>query len=459
MTDTDPQKQTQEEPDDERQADRHLADHIAAVVNRWAAGLHANGFDSVWIAAGDEENYFHDDHGPSFKANPYFTQLVDPTFAHGGAQCLIEPGQKPHLFLVQPTDYWHAPSRLPDYLANHVEVSVFSNSEELLTACRRQQPANKPSAFIGKGLGNESLGTPNPQALLAYMDYHRAVKSEYELAMMRVASEIGVAGHMAAERAFRDGGSEFDIHMAYLQASGQTELEIPYGNIVALNEHGATLHYQFQDRTIPTPIRSLLIDAGGNRGGYASDITRTYAFDPNSVFAQLITSMQDHQDHIIAVIQSGKSYAHLHEAMHESLAGVLARAEIVHCSEDEAFAGGITEKFCPHGLGHLLGIQVHDVGGHLADETGREAPPAENYPSLRFTRSIEANQVFTIEPGLYFIDSLLAELKATKANINWSLVDELRPYGGIRIEDNIRVLATGTENLTRDAWRTVAHAS
>ncbi|NKB97931.1 MAG: Xaa-Pro dipeptidase [Pseudomonadales bacterium] len=442
-----------------RDEDQDLADHITSLINRWSEGLQRSDFDAVWLAAGEAHNYFQDDHGPSFKPNPYFTQLVDPTFAHAGAHCFIKPGQKPHLFVLQPTDYWYAPGQLPDYLSPHVELSVFSTSEELLAACRGIQTANSSCAYIGQEMGNESLGTPNPANLLAYMDYHRATKSEYELTLMRKASEIGVKGHLAAERTFTTGGSEFDIHMAYLQASGQTELEIPYGNIVALNEHGATLHYQFQERSPPSPVRSLLIDAGGNYAGYASDITRTYTMDPSSDFAGLIASMQIHQDKIIAGIRTGESYAQLHESMHRSLASVLADAGLVNCSADEAFALGITEKFCPHGLGHLLGIQVHDVGGHLADDTGQEAPPPSNYPSLRFTRDIEVNQVFTIEPGLYFIESLLAELKTSNADINWPLVDELTVFGGIRIEDNIRVLDDGTENLTRDAWQKVTLAS
>ena len=142
--------------------------------------------------------------------------------------------------------------------------------------------------------------------------------------------------------------------------------------------------------------------------------------------------------------------------MHEQLAQVLVEASLIKCSAQEAFALGVTEKFCPHGLGHLLGIQVHDVGGHLADEEGRSAPPPDNYPSLRTTRTIEPNQVFTIEPGLYFIDSLLGELVEQGAPINWDVVNRLRDYGGIRIEDNVRVLERGVENLTRDAWMRIA---
>ena len=105
----------------------------------------------------------------------------------------------------------------------------------------------------------------------------------------------------------------------------------------------------------------------------------------------------------------------------------------------------------PHGLGHFLGLQVHDVAGHqAAPEGGTKEPPAR-HPFLRTTRTIEEGQVFTIEPGLYFIPMLLREHRAgdTAACFDWDLVDRLTPCGGIRIEDNVLVTADGHRNLTR----------
>jgi Xaa-Pro dipeptidase len=102
----------------------------------------------------------------------------------------------------------------------------------------------------------------------------------------------------------------------------------------------------------------------------------------------------------------------------------------------------------------LLGIQVHDVAGFMENENGTAIDPPSGHPYLRLTRVLEEDMVLTIEPGLYFIDMLLDNLRGTPAEtlVEWSAVDELRPFGGIRIEDNIRVLADGHENLTRDAF-------
>jgi Xaa-Pro dipeptidase len=164
--------------------------------------------------------------------------------------------------------------------------------------------------------------------------------------------------------------------------------------------------------------------------------------------------MQGHQDALIAQVEPGASYVELQSAMHRSLAQILADTKLITCSPEEAFDRQLTVPFCPHGLGHLLGIQVHDVGGQQLDIEGQIAPPPEPYASLRLTRPLAEDMVITVEPGLYFIPMLLAAKRAENAPINWLAIDSLTPFGGIRIEDNVRILTkgSGVENLTRDAF-------
>jgi Xaa-Pro dipeptidase len=137
---------------------------------------------------------------------------------------------------------------------------------------------------------------------------------------------------------------------------------------------------------------------------------------------------------------------------------MLVDTGILKCGPEEAFTKELTVPFCPHGLGHLLGIQVHDVGGQQLDIDGHTQSPPEPYASLRLTRPLAQDMVITVEPGLYFIPMLLAKKQANGAPIDWSLVDLLSPFGGIRIEDNVRILpaGAGVENLTRDAFAKIS---
>jgi len=127
-------------------------------------------------------------------------------------------------------------------------------------------------------------------------------------------------------------------------------------------------------------------------------------------------------------------------------------------SGQSALELGVTSVFFPHGIGHLLGLQVHDVGGVMGDEQGHERQRPEGHPYLRLTRMLEPGVVVTVEPGIYLIDSLLAAAHADsrRAHIDWAVVEELKPFGGVRIEDNVVTTASGPENMTRDAFARAA---
>ena len=145
-------------------------------------------------------------------------------------------------------------------------------------------------------------------------------------------------------------------------------------------------------------------------------------------------------------------YLALHELAHQRIGELLRSLEILKVGADESVAKNLTGVFFPHGLGHFLGIQVHDVSGRqLAPHGGVVAPPSR-YPFLRTTRTIEPDMVFTVEPGVYFIEMLLRPHRSgpDASAFNWPLIDRLMPCGGVRIEDNVVVTASGHRNLTRE---------
>ncbi|MGL5396709.1 MAG: M24 family metallopeptidase, partial [Shewanella sp.] len=155
---------------------------------------------------------------------------------------------------------------------------------------------------------------------------------------------------------------------------------------------------------------------------------------------------------LIDMMRPGVRYPDLHLATHGKVAQMLLDFELATGDAQGLVDQGITSAFFPHGLGHMLGLQVHDVGGFAFDERGTHIPAPEAHPFLRCTRILAPNQVLTMEPGLYIIDTLLNELKQDSRGrqINWNTVDELRPFGGIRIEDNVIVHQDRNENMTRE---------
>jgi Xaa-Pro dipeptidase len=274
---------------------------------------------------------------------------------------------------------------------------------------------------------------------------------------MRRANELGARGHVAAAAAFRRGASEYEAHMHYLTACALREEEMPYNNIVAYNENSAVLHYQHLERAVPRTLRSFLIDAGAQYRGYASDITRTYAAHP-SRFADLVKGLDGAQQALCGEIVAGRDYREVHLSAHRRLGDLMQQIGLTRLPGQAALELGVTSVFFPHGIGHLLGLQVHDVGGVMGDDQGHERQRPEGHPYLRLTRMLEPGVVVTVEPGIYLIDSLLAAAHADsrRPHIDWAVVEELRPFGGIRIEDNVVATATVPENLTRNAFARVA---
>jgi Xaa-Pro dipeptidase len=262
----------------------------------------------------------------------------------------------------------------------------------------------------------------------------------------------GTIGYFRRD-AFFAGASEYEVHFAYCEAMDVCEDDLPYSNIITFDEGGAILHNHHRSRHRDVPHRSFLIDAGAEFRGYACDITRTYSGgDPG--FMDLIGAMDTAQLRLCDAVRSGTDYRDVHLLAHRLVSEVLRDAEIIHCSADTAVATGVSSVFLPHGIGHLLGLQVHDVAGLARDACGGEIPRPPGHPFLRLTRRLEPGFVVTIEPGLYFIDLLLSEARADARgnHIDWDAVDRWRPFGGIRIEDDVLCTDGAPENLTREAF-------
>ncbi len=432
--------------------DQLYVSHLNELQVRYESVLSTVEADGFLIASGELIETFLDDQTYPFKVNPHFNQWL-PVTDNPGSFVVFRPGCKPVLLFHQADDYWHKPPADPSgFWVREWDIRTISSFSEVSDCI---SDLDSP-VFIG---AEHDLATAlkieqiNPTPVLDALHFDRSYKTEFELGCIQLANNTAVEGHRTAKAAFEQRLSEFDIQHCYLKAIRHREQSTPYPGIVGLNENCAVLHYQHYETTPPDEFLSLLIDAGACQYGYAADVTRTYAANPGR-FQELINAVDEQQQAIIDDIEPGINYMQLHEKMHLRVCDLLKQFNLINMSPEAMLENDISRTFLPHGLGHMLGLQTHDVAGFQQSRQGANLLPDEKSPALRLTRNIEERQVFTIEPGIYFIPSLLSDLRDSKSgkDVNWLEVEKLIPYGGIRIEDNITIRDGNVVNLTRNAF-------
>ena len=418
--------------------------HVAHQERLYAEALREAGFDAVVVHSGtpQKKTSFDDAYWP-LRPTPFFHHWV-PLY-EPGCFLVVAPGARPRLFWPECKDFWERPAP--------PESTAFMDVLDVRRSADPELPSGKRVAFIGDDVGRAAaLGVPtenqNPARLLAALDRLRTTKTPYEIGCLVEANRRAALGHEAVRRAFAEGDhAELDLHLLYLRTTRQDDPETPYKNIVATGRNASILHHVSYGRDAAR-AESLLLDAGATCLGYCSDITRTWVKSSGAAgaaFTAILDGMEAMQKRLVDRATAGMPYEDLHEESHRQVSAILKDAGVVKASADEIDGTGISRVFYPHGLGHSLGLQTHDVGCAVVR-------PKPRNPFLRNTAAIAEGQVFTIEPGLYFVDSLLSELKEKPEGklVDWSLVEALAPLGGIRIEDDVLVTAEGTRNFTRE---------
>jgi Xaa-Pro dipeptidase len=426
--------------------------HVADLQARYEDVLRDHELDAVVIHSGSlrKRSDFDDQYWP-LRPVPHFQHWVP--LAQVDCAILVEPGKKPRLAWLKSFDFWEAPhAPETDHFASAFDVVETQRVEQVKELAGAGQ--GKKVAFVGEDTSRATLwgiDRVNPPALVKALDALRTTKTAYEVLCLEEANRRAARGHAVVVEAFRAGdASELDLHLLYLRATAQDDAETPYKNIVALNDHAATLHHvTYTKHPTSAPAQSLLVDAGAVYQGYCSDVTRTWVKGTGATaaaFGALVAGVQAMQQRLCAAIAIGTPYEKLHDESHRQVAGILRDVGIATLSEAELVDREITRAFYPHGLGHSLGLQTHDVGCALTK------PRADN-PFLRNTSIIDVGQVFTIEPGIYFIEPLLAPVREKEGSgIDWKLVKQIGALGGVRIEDDVVVLGgeKKVRNLTRE---------
>jgi Xaa-Pro aminopeptidase len=279
----------------------------------------------------------------------------------------------------------------------------------------------------------------------------RRPKDQVELQRMRIAERATSAAFAAAATLLHDGTSERAVQIELEAAALRHGADaMAYDTIVGAGGNSAVLHMQPTSRVMRSG-ELVLIDAGGEYRGYASDITRTYP-----VGRQLTAEQQELHSLVraaeLAAIDRcapGTEWVEVHMTAAQVIAEGLIALGILRGEPTALIESGAAWLFFPHGIGHLVGLGVRDATGPLRER--REHPP--RVPNLRIDLPLEAGFVVTVEPGIYFVPALLEDPERRRRHrdeVAWDRVDRMLGFGGIRIEDNVLITDDGHEVLTED---------
>ncbi|MDP2334967.1 MAG: aminopeptidase P family protein [Bacteroidota bacterium] len=280
----------------------------------------------------------------------------------------------------------------------------------------------------------------------------RSVKEEQEISEIRKACAVGYQMHVTAMKMARAGVWEQTIAgtIEGIANSGGGMVSFP----VILSQNGETLHNHDHSKTLQNG-RLLLVDAGAELGShYASDFTRTVPvsgkFTPKQREIYEIVLAANNRGRELT--KPGSTYLSVHLAAAEVIASGLKAIGLMKGDVHDAVRNGAHALFMPHGLGHMLGLDVHDMEdlGQIYVGYDDEIRPVDQFGTayLRMGRKLQPGFVITNEPGIYFIPALIEKWKAEKINTDFINFDRLADYldfGGIRLEDDILITESGCE--------------
>lgn len=282
----------------------------------------------------------------------------------------------------------------------------------------------------------------------------RSHKEAAEVAEIEKAVSISVDMHLAAIQHTRPGMKEYEVAAKVEEVALAHNGRLAYPTILTV--HGEVLHNHYHGNTIEEG-HMVLVDAGAeNDMHYAGDLTRTFPAGRKftSRQAEVYNAVLASMDHAISLLRPGITYMEIHRQANVKLLEGLKAIGLVKGNPEEAVAAGAHTMFFQCGLGHMMGMDVHDMedlGEQYLGYTDTLVKRTDfGWKSLRLGRELQEGFVLTVEPGVYIIPELIDRWAAEKkldAFINYELLDKYRDFGGIRIEDNFLITANGHQLL------------
>ena len=348
---------------------------------------------------------------------------------------------------------WHGKIKSNDQIQKDYEPDHLHRANDILSVLKKLKPSSiycldeEQAEFIEDLNRNFNVETDTLQDAITFC---RCIKTDHELDLLREAARVNNIAHLEAMKALKPGMHEYEMKgvFDYHQTSNGL-LQPAYTGIHAGGTNSAILHY-VENKDKINDGELYLIDAGYECEGYASDVTRTYP--ANGRFsgdqAAIYQIVLDALNQCIENVKPGVKMEDLHMGASRIILQGLKELGVVKGGIDDMMENNIFALFFPHGLGHFLGLDTHDVGGY---PQGVERIDRPGIKFLRVRRELMPGMVITIEPGIYFIPALLkpALESAEQAKyLNADKVESLLNFGGIRIEDNLIITEEGYENLT-----------
>ena len=307
------------------------------------------------------------------------------------------------------------------------------------------------------GCGTDEVAGRFSLALTKAIISMRLVKEDCEIEAIDDACNLGYEMHTVARNSIIPGIIEQEIvgKMDGVTLSKGWGVSFP----TILTQHGETLHNHLHDKIIE-PGKLMVIDAGAESNvHYASDFTRTYPTSGKFTAKQreIYQIVCDCNEFAFSMTRPGISYREVHlKTMHLMLEELRA-LDIVRGDVQDMVEAGIAGLFMPHGLGHNMGLDVHDMEDYGENYVGydddQRRSPQLGLGSLRMARKLVPGNVITDEPGIYFIPALIEKWKSEKTDqgfVNYQKLESYYDFGGIRLEDDVLVTADGARRLGKE---------
>lgn len=341
-----------------------------------------------------------------------------------------------------------------------IKKAVTDGRNVHFTPTYREEHITKLAAWTGKSIAEIRVGESVP--LIKAIIAQRNIKTAEEIVELHKAVDLTADMHLAAMRYSRSGIKEAEIAAKVNQVAlaGEGQLSFP----IILTKDGQTLHNHYHGNIIKDGDL-ILCDAGAEiASGYAGDMTRTFPVSTQFSDRQreLYQVVLDAHETAIAALQPGIKYRDVHLMACTKLAEGLTEVGLMKGNPEEAVAAGAHTMFFQCGLGHMMGMDVHDMENLGEPYVGYSETLKKStefgLKSLRLGKELEAGFVITVEPGIYIIPELIDMWKAENKNaefLNYDKLETYKDFGGIRIEEDFVITENGADLLGKPVPKTI----